>query len=598
MNFLASNLTSSQQQQGQTTAEKQLRPLLFDEAVHVLSTFELNQMASLTYNDVTCDDMFELIRKICSKPLEHTPLSIQKALVVTKHVVLYGQEKTVNHAYGLQDYFKALSTFNTVLMTQKQGGALAFFQTIQGGGVDKGGPVRQAAQDMMKLLSNINELRRMRNACASQESLVPVGDDKVAFVTDEVRHHILTQRIERERQIQIKSNLAKADNGFGAGYSASDGKSVVGAAHGIEEMIKMAKIQKRSFSDDDPKPPGYKTEEERILEELQAELEASKKAASKPAVVAPEADLLGLNYTPTTPAQEVDLLGFGDTITTTTAAPSPYQPQVADLLGGIGGPGVSFPQPTTMSNVFAPGLATTTISSATTINNNNLVTGGLTRTPAPMVDPFASLGGPMTANPPFPMSSQSTMSDMNLLASGVATMGLGVIPSAPSHLGSSAVLSSSTSSSLDRFAALDVLAQTNPMPSTVPVTTAVTAETTNGIGLTSTKSAYPPDLNSLVYATTPNPTYSYASTSGIVTASNAYNMPIGMSPAPPPPSLQPLQPPPVLALGSGRVATSYGEVGQDVEEDNPWVMGGTAGSGLEPVGPAPGSAPPPPPPSW
>jgi hypothetical protein len=83
-----------------TPAEKQLRPLLSDEAIHVLSTFELNQIASLTFNDLVCDEIFELIEKICSKPLGHTPLTIQKTLVVTKHILVYGQEKSVNHAYG------------------------------------------------------------------------------------------------------------------------------------------------------------------------------------------------------------------------------------------------------------------------------------------------------------------------------------------------------------------------------------------------------------------------------------------------------------------------------------------------------------------
>jgi hypothetical protein len=576
MNFLAGNLVTSQQQQGMTTAEKQLRPLLFDEAVHVLSTFELNQMASLTYNDVTCDDMFELIRRICSKPLEHTPLSIQKALVVTKHVIIYGQEKTVNHAYTLQDYFKALTTFNTVLMTQKQGGAMAFFQTIQGGGVDKGGPVRQAAEDMVKLLSNIHELRRMRNASASQESLVPVGDDQVAFVTDEVRHHILKQRIERERQIQIKSNLAKAENGFGAGYSASDGKSVVGAAHGIEEMIKMANIQKKSFSDDNTRPPGYKTEEEKILEELQAEAEAAK-AASEAIAAAPEADLLGFGHVPAAaaapppPTEEVDLLGFGDTTTSTSA---PYPAQTDDLLGGGLGLPVAFKPPTTMSDsLFAPALtSSTTISSVNTSTNNIIHSGLSSSAPAPAVDPFAALGGPLTSN--NPLAPQSAMNDMNFLASGVATMGLGGL-SVPTQQ------TSVMSSSVDRFAALDALAPNNPMPSSLAV--ASTAEAKIG-GLASTNLCG--GLDSLYV--TPNPAYSFASTTGTVSTANSYSMPVGMPPAP-----GPLGP----GLASGRVAKSYGDAGEEAE-DNPWVMGGTTGSGLDPVGPAPGSAPPPPPPSW
>lgn len=557
MNFLAG--------QQATPAEKQLRPLLFDEAIHVLSTFELNQMASLTYNDVTCDDMFELIERICSKPLEHTPLSIQKALVVTKHILIYGQEKTVNHAYGLQDYFKALTTFNTVLMTQKQGGAMAFFQSIQGGGVDKGGPVRQAAEDVVKMLSNVHELQRIRNASASQESLVPVGDDKVAFVTDEVRHHILKQRIAKERQIQIKSNLAKAENGFGAGYSASDGRSVVGAAHGIEEMIKMAKIQKKSFSDDDSRPPGYKTEEERILEELQAEAEAAKAATQ--AAATPEADLLGFSYPSSQPAKEVDLLGFGDdTTATTTPSPAPYPSQLGDLLGGVV-QGYSTTQPS--PDPFALGPISSSISSAPSATStiHSLANGAIA--PASVADPFAELGGPPINNVSLPMAMHSAASDVNALVSGLGTLGLGAPSLQPKHPPPMA-------SSADRFAALDDLAATNP-----PSATVYNASTAEANILANGSTNLNSGLNSLY--STPNPADLYSS------SAMPYGMAFGMPPAPPPPV-----PDNMVTPGSGHVAKSYGDVGENVE-DNPWVMGGIAGTGLEPVVPAPGSAPPPPP---
>ena len=68
------------------------------------------------------------------------------------------------------------------------------------------------------------------------------------------------------------------------------------------------------------------------------------------------------------------------------------------------------------------------------------------------------------------------------------------------------------------------------------------------------------------------------------------SMPMGMPMGSPPaaPAAPMVQP------GSGQVATAYGDAGDD--DDNPWVMGGTAGSGLQPLGPAPGAPPPPPPP--
>ena len=118
-------------------AEKEVKPILFDENIQVLSTFELHQVASLTYNVVALDGIFELIAPILRIPIDHTPLTVQKSLVVVRHVLIYGSEPVVNHVYGLLDLIKALMEYNTVLMRQQQGGAMSFFQTLQGGGVDK-----------------------------------------------------------------------------------------------------------------------------------------------------------------------------------------------------------------------------------------------------------------------------------------------------------------------------------------------------------------------------------------------------------------------------------------------------------------------------
>ena len=107
-----------------------------------------------------------------------------------------------------------------------------------------------------------------------------MGNDGGAFVSDDVRLHILKRKIQEEQQIRIKSNLKKSEGGWGAGYASQDGKSVVGAAHGIDEMIKMASKQTTKFSDDGSKPPGYKTEEEIILQELKAEADAAKATAA------------------------------------------------------------------------------------------------------------------------------------------------------------------------------------------------------------------------------------------------------------------------------------------------------------------------------
>ena len=136
---------------------------------------------------------------------------------------------------------------------------------------------------------------------------MPLGsNNEIAFVSDEVRHQILKKRMEKERQvqIQIKSNLAKAENGWGAGYNSQDGRSVVGAAHGIDAMIAMAKMNveatsQKTFSDDKnndnmPSETALKAQEElRILEELKAEAEAANGGTSSAVDPGTTGDLLG-----------------------------------------------------------------------------------------------------------------------------------------------------------------------------------------------------------------------------------------------------------------------------------------------------------------
>ena len=70
--------------QKETPAEKQVKALLFDDGVQVLSTFELNQIASLTYGDLVCDQIFEIIENVVAQPMNYTPISVQKSLVITK----------------------------------------------------------------------------------------------------------------------------------------------------------------------------------------------------------------------------------------------------------------------------------------------------------------------------------------------------------------------------------------------------------------------------------------------------------------------------------------------------------------------------------
>ena len=122
---------------GPTPAQKHMADVLFNEQLHVLSSFELNRIASLTYGDEVCDEIFEILEQVQRRPMENTILTVQKSLVITKHVLVYGSEKCVNSALALQRSVEALLEFNTVLWAQKLQGAAAVMYRLKGGGVDK-----------------------------------------------------------------------------------------------------------------------------------------------------------------------------------------------------------------------------------------------------------------------------------------------------------------------------------------------------------------------------------------------------------------------------------------------------------------------------
>ena len=468
---------------------------------------------------------------------------------MAKHIVIYGSEKTVNHAYAIQGFIGPLVEYNTVLMTQQQGGAMSFFQSLQGGAVDKGGPVREAAGQLLRLLGNLNELRRLRLASASDQSLVPVGDNvQVGFVTDEVRHQMLQKRMAEERKIHIQSNLKKAEGGFGAGYASKDGRAVVGAAHGIEEMIKMANISGKTgskFTDDGK--PREKTKEELILEELKAEADAEK---AKKGTANATADLLGsFAPAPAAPAT-ADLLDFGGPSSTSTGVTS------GDIFGGSMPSAAPAPaDPFGIASTYNTTTTAPPMRTATNPASSSLLDFSVQN------DPFA----PVSAMPNAPMNNDTTglmsmtmnnnsmmqsssmqmpnTGTMNNLASGMTSMSLSSAPKGPMNM---------SASSQDRFSALDALAAATPPQ---PQDTAQDGEArVLGYGASSNSAVAPPPM------------------------------------APPP------LPDSMIAPGSGQVATAYGD---SDDGDNPWVMGGSSGMGLSaPSAPPPACAAPPPPPDY
>jgi hypothetical protein len=219
-----------------TEAEKRLSSLLFDEGQQVLSTFEMNQIASLSYEDETCEQIFDMLEEVMGHPMKFTVLAVQKSLFVAQHVLIYGSEKCVNSCWGLSSYVEQLCKFNTVLLAQKQQGIGSWWQSVKGGGVDKGFPVREASEKLHVLLADAPRIQQLRNDHADPNSLVPVGStDKVAFVSDEVRHYMLRKRMEEHALLHTRSNLVKSSGGFGSGYNSTNGQTVVGAAHSMRK---------------------------------------------------------------------------------------------------------------------------------------------------------------------------------------------------------------------------------------------------------------------------------------------------------------------------------------------------------------------------
>jgi hypothetical protein len=642
--------------QKETPAERQIRALLFDECVQVLSSFEMNQVASLTYGDLVCDQIFEMIENIVAQPMNYTPLSIQKALIITKHILVYGSEKCVNSAYGIAKFMAALQEFNTVLMAQQQKGAMAIFQRIQGGGVDKGGPVRDAAVAVCQLLVNIDELKKIRNSSADPNSLVPIGDDRVVFITDEVRLHLLKKRIDDEHRIRLQSNLAQSAGSFGGGYNSKDGKTVVGAAHGIEEMLKMATKHTSKFSDD----AQQYNPDAAILAELAAEHKAAQALQAKAA---------NLRRNPVAPAKpkhqaaDFDLLDFGGSQPTSASANA----MGGDLFGETDFLGVmtsSHPPETSLGNpsndllglglgfgLDASHTSTSTASNSAIALHHDpfaLIPTHANGDPADLLGTPGGLGGGTSAagrnaDPVDLLGTPGAIDALygapsNSLLSGVTSMLAGIGLSKSNNKNNVEAKKPIMAVNQDRFAALNALtpAGGSDGPSVTlsqsivePGSFSFTKSSLDSVSAWTPQpmsNGYPPNANDtgtflsggmgsppVISAPQTMEHMVYPSMASSVLPVGAMVPPPTMPPRLPPmgdfpspalgrpplpmtmPSPPPLPEPTVLA-GAGHVGASYG--GSPEADDNPWVMGGMVGSGLDPVAPAPGAPPPPPPPSF
>jgi ENTH domain len=518
--------------QGSET-EQRIAVLLYDDTVQVISSFELNQLASLTYHDSSSvitsqqdmtDILIDHLEQIQSQPVNYSVVSVQKSLVVTKHILLVGAEKVVPCIkQQLGRHVEALCQYNTVLLAQQQAGA--WLMRLKGGGVDKGGPVRDVAVAIYNLLINPQQLQLERSKSADPNSLVPIGNrQQVAFCTDEVRLEQLKKRMHEQQTVMTRSNLAKASDGFGSGYMAANGKTVVGAAHGIEEMLRQQQKEEQRFSDEASAAAARSSSADAFaFSEYQAPSlyeysTTSQQQQQQSQPVLEEVDLLTMDHSsiPSTTTATADLLDFG----------SP-----------------------TMSS------SSNTLQQPQHIHTQDLLFGSTAAVPASTDD----------------YTSTSTHDPFQVVSANIATTTVTMHPPssfAPS--GSVHAKQSVMSSNADRFAALDVLASVGSSP-----TMTTTSSSFAGLG-----------------------TYAAAAGPAPAAAASSFNALTDLSglTATLPMMTQQQQQPFVVPVSLSSIKVSQ-QLGNESENSGSgFLMGGTTGTGLAPLGQAPAAPPPPPPP--
>lgn len=206
-------------------------------------------MSSLSSSSFFVDIFFSLSRYTLRHPIEFTVLTLHKSLVLIRHLAIYGSQKAANAIWILKSHIEPLKTYNTVLLAlDNPTSMLGRIQRIKGGNVERGESVRKAANDILNLLHDVAMFQKLRAQSQDPDSLVPVGHkEEVAFVSDDIRKAISQEKLKKRKQqfqVNVKSNLKTPDEAiFGAGYTSKDGSTVVGAAHGIEDMLKIAELQ-------------------------------------------------------------------------------------------------------------------------------------------------------------------------------------------------------------------------------------------------------------------------------------------------------------------------------------------------------------------
>ena len=139
-----------------TETQSLISQMLYDDDVNVLTTFDMNRIASYTFGELVCGEIFDVFEYSLRNPLEFTVLSLHKTLVLLHHLAVYASQKAANNIWILKPHIKPLIEYNTVLWAlQDSKSLMARIQRIKGGSVDRGLPVRDSAKVLWDLLSNV-----------------------------------------------------------------------------------------------------------------------------------------------------------------------------------------------------------------------------------------------------------------------------------------------------------------------------------------------------------------------------------------------------------------------------------------------------------
>jgi hypothetical protein len=221
-----------------------LATYILDDGNPILSTLDMNRLASYTYGEVVREQLFERLEAFMKRPESVSVLSLQKSLCLIKHLVIYGSEPCVNLAWNMSGVIETLQRYYSSAPTP------TLLSQIMGGQVDRTFAIRELATELRALLSNtqqISTLRHQHQATDSSSSLVPIGStSQVGFAPSPTEAHQWQEHLQQlAAKSQAKSNVAKPDSSFGGGTA----NKVISAAYSLDDMIRKAQeeeVKKRN----------------------------------------------------------------------------------------------------------------------------------------------------------------------------------------------------------------------------------------------------------------------------------------------------------------------------------------------------------------